>query len=303
MNPAVWAMFAAGAVASGSYVWLTTEPLREEVRRRDQEVAALKSRIEGFGLSERELSARSDDVQRLSRSLSALESALKQANTREEVLRRRLVAVTGGRPELIGPPPPEKAPVAATPPKLRSSSPPSILAEVRDRIDGRPSGSSSNSDLRLLSPVVTYLREDRPTFAWRPVQDAVSYDLVIYTAQRQEVAREIGIREPGRTLASALARGKVYRWEVIAYAGGREIARAPGPNEPAPLFGIFSGDQLRTAAKIETESRLSRAAGLAKAGLLDEAEAEIEAISRAAGSPDIHRRALALRSQIRAWKE
>lgn len=289
-------MMAAGAIAAGSLVWLSIQPLRDELRLRDLEVAALKSRLETYGLSERELSARKDDSQRLTRAVSAMESALQQANQREEALRRRLAAVAGGRQDLMGPP---------APPNLRpqpAMRPPEILAAVQDSKARRAVQESSAAGLRPVSPVGTYLREDRPTFTWSPVQDAVSYELVVHTVQGQEIAREIGITEPRRALGRSLPRGKVYRWEIIALGGGREIARIPGPSEPAALFGIFSAKQLEGTVKVEAESRLSRAAGLAKAGLLDEAEAELDAISRPVEHDDVRRRARLLADQIRAWR-
>ena len=295
-------MFAAGALAAGSFVWLSTQQLRDEVRVRNLEVAALKSRLQSHGLSERRLSAHSDEVQRLNRALAATDSALQQANRREEALRRRVAALTGGKPELVGPPVPQRLAQTSAPSKPASLAPPETLSAVQDRSANRATVPDAAGAVRLLSPVGTYLREDRPTINWTPVPDAAGYDMVVYTARGDEEAREIGIPEPPRTLARSLPRGKVYRWEIAASGGGRVIARGPGVNQPAALFGIVSEEQIQAELRIEAEARLSRAARLAKAGLLDEAEAELTALAEAPADSGIRRRARLLLDQIRSWR-
>ncbi len=290
-------MGVAGALLAGSIVWITTQPLRNEARRQLSEMASLRARVEAAGLEERELAARRDDVRRLTRSLAATESALQQANRREEALRRRVSALNGGKPELVGPPSPTKSPQSTA---LQR---PEILAAVQGRAGKRGSGGNVVPGVQLLSPVGTYLREDRPTFTWAAFPDAVSYELVVYTAQGQEIARDIGITEPRRTLGRSLPRGKVYRWEVIANGGGREIGRGPAAGAAFAQFGIFSTAQLQIAEAVEAESRLTRAAGLARVGLLDEAGAELDALAASPASPDTQRRAHALRDEIRGWRK
>ncbi len=140
----------------------------------------------------------------------------------------------------------------------------------------------------LLRPVGTATISDRPTFRWRPFAGADSYVVRIYDADFNEVAFSPQISGTARagiewTATRPLERGRTYSWQVTARVGAREVA---SPVRPAPearfmVLDRSKANELARAKNASDGSHLTLGILYAQAGLLDDAERELQALMRA----------------------
>ncbi|MFN3322121.1 MAG: hypothetical protein ACK5AZ_01385 [Bryobacteraceae bacterium] len=130
--------------------------------------------------------------------------------------------------------------------------------------------------VRLLTPVNSAVRSGRPSFSWRPVDGADSYDIEVSTERGERLwkARIEGATEAAYSAdAPELVPGRSYRWRVQAFEGERRVASAE------TRFRTLSEPErarLETdLARIESEAGLAagifRAACLERAGVLHDA--------------------------------
>jgi len=132
----------------------------------------------------------------------------------------------------------------------------------------------------LLGPVGTVVMSDRPTFRWRALDRANSYVARIYDADFNEVAASPQLSENSWTVTRALERGRIYSWQVTARVGDKEVV---SPVKPAPdaRFMVLDQAKANEIAKAKSESadsHLTLGALYAQAGLLDDAERELQAL-------------------------
>jgi anti-sigma factor RsiW len=143
-------------------------------------------------------------------------------------------------------------------------------------------GSPSTTALLLRTPVGEIVASERPTFSWRPLVGAISYQIIISdpAASYQEVASSPQLKGSHWTMDRPLKRGHVYTWQIIVRTADEEL-KAPGPEAPAAKFKVLDH---ATASKLVNEKKRYAgrclALGLlyAEAGLLDEAERELKAL-------------------------
>src|SRR5262245_24142142 len=142
-------------------------------------------------------------------------------------------------------------------------------------------GAGGDAAFVLLDPVGRIVTDDRPTFRWRPLNGAISYKLTVTDPEAgyKEVAASPELRETKWTVDRPLERGRIYTWQVIARADGREV-KAPAPNREAKfkLLEQARADEITRAEKVYAGRRLALGLLYAQAGLLDEAEREIKAL-------------------------
>jgi hypothetical protein len=152
---------------------------------------------------------------------------------------------------------------------------PRDLAELTSSGDVLRGASSSGG--KVLHPVGVVIDKTRPRFAWDAAEDA-SFVVSVY-ADDEEVARSAPLQTTHWTPSRALPRGKTYEWQV-AIRRGDTTTLLPGPSEPHALFRITSEEehhQLAAARREYPDDRLLHAVLAARAGLVHEARAALEA--------------------------
>jgi hypothetical protein len=135
-------------------------------------------------------------------------------------------------------------------------------------------GGGATARLRVLEPVATFVRSQRPAFRWTRFPGAQGYELVVLG---EDLAAVATVRVSGATeavLDSPLERGRTYVWQVAAVTpGGRVVA--PAPPEPEARFRVLGAAEFTAL-----EGELAGAEGadvvsgvlLARAGVRSEAE-------------------------------
>jgi anti-sigma factor RsiW len=132
----------------------------------------------------------------------------------------------------------------------------------------------------LLGPVGTVVISDRPTFRWRALGGADSYVVKIYDADFNEVAVSPRLSETAWGVTRSLERGRTYSWQVTARSGDKDVS---SPVKPAPEARFMTLDQakaneLANAKSAAAGSHLTLGVLYAQAGLLDDAERELQAL-------------------------
>ena len=154
----------------------------------------------------------------------------------------------------------------------------------------------------LLSPVGTVVASDRPTFRWRALATAETYRVEIFDDNLEQVAASPSLAAAHWTAAKPIERGRVYSWQVTAIAGSREV-KSPVPPAPQARFKVLGraeGDELARARSKQPGSHLITGLLYAQAGLLDEAEHELQMLVR--DNPD-SASARKLLSSVRAMRK
>ncbi|MGH9832339.1 MAG: anti-sigma factor family protein [Blastocatellia bacterium] len=160
---------------------------------------------------------------------------------------------------------------------------PQMLSELIGKSDRLMGSAGEGYPFALLGPIGTVTMNDRPTFRWGAFGDADSYVVRIYDADFNEVAVSPQLSETSWTVTRALGRGRIYSWQVTARVGDKEVA---SPVRPAPEARFMVLDQAKAneLAKAKSDSagsHLTLGILYAEAGLLDDAERELQALLRA----------------------
>ncbi len=134
--------------------------------------------------------------------------------------------------------------------------------------------------IALLSPVGTVVLADRPSFHWRALDGADGYLVKIYDADFNEVASSPRLSGTVWTAIRPLQRGRTYSWQVTARVDGKEVM---SPVRPAPEAKFMVLDQAKANDLIRAKnaggnSHLILGALYAQAGLLDDAERELQSL-------------------------
>jgi len=143
----------------------------------------------------------------------------------------------------------------------------------------------------------------RPTFRWSPQADATHYQVSIYDQELNRVAQSGLVTNVSWQPDAPLKRGAVYQWEVVAYREGQDLGKAPKPPAPEAKFRVLEEAQLREieAARRESgSSHLALGVVYTRAGLLQEAERELDALARSNPDSPLARRLL---QQIRSLRK
>src|SRR5215207_9796784 len=159
---------------------------------------------------------------------------------------------------------------------------PALLASVSGGAETLRGGGGQGVSFPVLSPVGTAVITDRPTFRWRPLSGASSYVVSVYDRNFRKVAASAPQAGTEWTVAQPLTRGQVYSWHVSASREGQEVT---SPEQPAPeaKFVVLDGakaEELSRAGQVYQGSHLTMGTLYARAGLLDEAERELQTALR-----------------------
>jgi hypothetical protein len=164
---------------------------------------------------------------------------------------------------------------------------PALLASVSGGAETLRGGGGQGVSFPVLSPVGTAVITDRPTFRWRPLSGASSYVVSVYDRNFRKVAASAPQAGTEWTVARPLTRGQVYSWHVSASREGQELT---SPEQPAPeakfvVLDAARAEELARARRVYKGSHLTMGTLYARAGLLDEAERELQsALSENPGS-------------------
>ncbi len=161
-----------------------------------------------------------------------------------------------------------------------------LPSELARRPGGSLLGAAIESDApRARGPLRTFVRLASPEFRWEPMAQAEGYRVVLLREGAADVL-ESGILSAGAHTwrpRQNLERGVSYTWEVIALAGGREVAKSPRPDEAPATFSVLTLAQLETLRAMEAaagQDAATRAVAYARAGLREEA---LEALASVRG--------------------
>jgi anti-sigma factor RsiW len=159
---------------------------------------------------------------------------------------------------------------------------PGSIGELVGRPGSLLSGSSQGTPFKLASPVGTVIRKERPTLEWQPLDGADSYTVTISDSELNAVVTSPPLKDTRWTLPRPLARGGTYIWQVTAMRAG-EALTVPAPPAPEARFKVLSQsglEELSAAETSDSSSHLLRGVLYARAGLLDEAEREFQALQQ-----------------------
>lgn len=187
-----------------------------------------------------------------------------------------------GRLDGLGELPPDTRLAVSRALRSRRVETPSSLAGLAagegDTLMGTGVGGAS---FALLTPVGRIVRDTRPAFSWNPLAGAKSYTVSIVDSKFTPVVQSPALDKASWTPTEPLARGAVYYWQVTAtLADGTEVTApiAPAPQARFRVLNASASDSLAQMEKTNPNSRLARGVAYAQAGLIEEAEAELEAL-------------------------
>ncbi len=160
---------------------------------------------------------------------------------------------------------------------------PQMLAELIGKSSVLMGPADEGHPFALLGPVGTVVMSERPAFRWRTLVGADSYVVKVFDADFNEVAVSPQLSETKWTVTRSLERGRTYSWQVTARVGDREVS---SPVKPAPEAKFMVLDQVKAndlarAKNASAGSHLTLGILYADAGLLDDAERELQTLLRA----------------------
>jgi len=163
----------------------------------------------------------------------------------------------------------------------------------------RPSSTLMGSDnqareFAVVEPVGRVVLSNQPSFRWSTMEGATGYVVEVYDDQFKLVASSEQLTAASWTTPQALARGKVYSWQVKAIKDGQEIT-SPRPPAPQAKFLVLDQARANEIAKAKRDfasSHLTLGLLYADAGLLREAEQEFRLLRRANPHSEIARNLL-----------
>jgi hypothetical protein len=169
---------------------------------------------------------------------------------------------------------------ALTAARLPLSSMVSELAGAR----GTLLGDSDAVAFRVLAPIGTAVLDDRPTLRWTPLAGSSTYTVTVQDQTTGAASSSPPLHANEWTVAPALTRGHRYTWQVAAAAGRTETV-TPRPPDPPAQFAVLDAATALSLGRLPA-SHLARGILYAQAGVLDDAERELETLSaRNPGSP------------------
>ncbi|HYY43224.1 MAG TPA: hypothetical protein VE775_10870, partial [Pyrinomonadaceae bacterium] len=159
--------------------------------------------------------------------------------------------------------------------------------KVLTDLNGRPStllGAGDGGDgwpFRLLAPLGAIVESDRPTFRWRPLAGADNYNVTVTDERLNEVATSGPLSANTWRVARPLARGETYSWQVTAHKKDGQTVTSPVLPAPQAKFQVLARtrlDELQSVRRAYPASHLTLGVVYAQAGLMVEAERELQAV-------------------------
>lgn len=140
---------------------------------------------------------------------------------------------------------------------------------------------ASQSSFRLLSPERVVIVEDRPVFRWEPLKGATGYQVHVVNLRGQVVAQSerLSAQVTQWKPSAPIKRGVIYTWVVSATVGEEEIT-APAATEPEMRFKVLEEEKAKELRRLQqSPSHLALGIFYARAGMIDEAERELQLLA------------------------
>ena len=163
---------------------------------------------------------------------------------------------------------------------------PPAIADLAGRSESLMGRSAPAQSFAALSPVGTAVMTDRPTFTWTPLDGATRYSVRVFDDRFNQVAASGPLTGTSWVPATPLPPGSVLAWQVTATKNGVQITMPSAP-DPQARFKVLDRADAEAVARAKASyagSHLALGVLLARAGLLDEARAELQALAGA--NPD-----------------
>ena len=144
------------------------------------------------------------------------------------------------------------------------------------------------------SPIGVVIEAARPTLRWDALAGATSYKVTIYDPNFNVVASTPPLTTTSWTVSQPLVRGKIYSWQVTALKADQEI-KSPKPPAPEARFKVLDAakaGEIEQARRALANSHLALGVLYARAGLLNDAEREFNALLRANPGSEVARKLL-----------
>ena len=137
------------------------------------------------------------------------------------------------------------------------------------------------------------MKDTQPAFRWQAVKGAQHYTVLVLDESFNVVATSPALAQPYWRATPSLKHGQEYIWQVTAEVEGKRVTSAAA-RAPEAHFKILSAEKSRDLqAFVQSHnSHLLRGTMYAKAGLLDEAEREYQALLKANPQSAIARKLL-----------
>jgi hypothetical protein len=162
----------------------------------------------------------------------------------------------------------------------RRVSAPAALAELAAKRSVLLGPSAPSARVDLLQPIGSMVETQRPVFRWRAVAGA-EYQVGVYDSEFQQVAQSGWIRVPEWQSSTELRRGVRYLWQLTVRRDGSEFT-VPEPPAPEARFAILDAASEADLVRLRgtwSDSHLVMGVAYAQAGLLSEAQRELQAVA------------------------
>jgi len=159
---------------------------------------------------------------------------------------------------------------------------PSLIAELIGE-EGSLRGGGQGAPFGLLSPLATVVLDDRPTFRWQLLSGARDYTVSVYDARLNAVVESPPLEASEWRSTRSLERGGIYTWQVAAEGEGKRFVSPALPAPPA-RFKVAGREEIEALSRAERavpRSHLLLGILYARAGALDEADRELQALADA----------------------
>ncbi len=295
---------AAAGLAAGGLYWMGLRPLQTQLNSTSGQLAAVRSERDSALRKQTELERRLADASPAADPRRpALELELKAIRGREAALRERLARLETqaseknlpGETVAAGPKPDAQIAKVLASGRLDL---PEDLAHLRGKA-GRLLGGDTASAFGVKAPYGSVVLRTRPTFRWRPLPNATAYRVLVFDEAFNMVAEAMVRGDVEWKPEKPLARGKTYRWEVVALRGDEELERTPRPPMPAAQFRVLDAATAAKLGQAGAAGPLERGIRYAAAGLVQEAERELEAALETGATAKDREQAQKLLQQIR----
>jgi hypothetical protein len=162
-----------------------------------------------------------------------------------------------------------------------------FLAElVQPRVMSRGEGGARGAKFSVIEPVGVVILSNHPTFRWTRLDGATGYVVEVYDEWFNPLVTSPQITDHSWTAPQSLKRDGIYYWQVKAIKDGQEFKapRQPAPQAKFRILDETTADELAKARRAYASSRLTLGLLYARAGMLDEAEQEFQALLK--NNPD-----------------
>jgi len=137
----------------------------------------------------------------------------------------------------------------------------------------------------LAAPLGTTVLTARPIFRWQPTPGATRYTVAVFDPALHKIAESSALATAEWQPETALPRGAVLYWQVTATVAGHSL-HAPQPPVSEARFEILPEEtvaQIDSARRDHPGNHMLLAVLLARAGALDDAAKELDAVPQDPG--------------------